>query len=93
MPNTIRAKRPSGTVRGSGIMKREKISSSGEVTRIVQSGTPQIGVRCQLATIQWSGSGASPMATKAAKAAMKATSISSSFNRQAITRPPPIRTA
>jgi len=42
-PKTIRATLPSGTVRGSGIMKRAKIRISGEVTRISHSGRPHSG--------------------------------------------------
>src|SRR6202140_2184698 len=74
-PKTMRATLPSGTVLGSGIMNRAKIRISGDVTRISQSDLPQRGDRCQLATIQWSGTGASAIATKMAKEAMKAISM------------------
>ena len=61
---------PSGTVRGSGTMKKAKIRTSGEVTRICHRSRPQIAVACQLATRQWSGTGARAIATLIAKAAM-----------------------
>src|SRR5258708_34728236 len=74
-PKTIRATLPSGTVLGAGMMQRAKIRISGEVTRISHSGLPQSDERSQLATMQWSGTGASATATKIAKLAMKATSM------------------
>ena len=69
-PNTNLPTWPSGTVRGSGIMKKAKISSSGEVTRICQSCAPHIGVAYQLAIMQWSGTGSRARAANAANAAM-----------------------
>src|SRR5450759_1385388 len=64
-PNTIRETLPSGTVLGSDSMNRAKIKTSGEVTRICQSDLPHRGVRCQLATMQWSGTKARAKATRA----------------------------
>ena len=69
-PNTSRAAWPSGTVRGSGTMNRAKINTSGEVTRICHRSRPHRAVTCQLATMQWSGTGASARATKAANPSM-----------------------
>jgi len=69
-PNTNRATCPSGTVRGSGIMNRAKIITSGEVTRICHSCCEHRGAACHDATMQWSGTGASASATNAANPAM-----------------------
>ena len=51
-------------------MNRAKIRTSGEVTRIVHSAEPHSGVACQLAIMQWSGTGASASATNAANPSM-----------------------
>ena len=51
-------------------MKNAKIKTSGDVTRIFHRSVPQRAVACQLATMQWSGTGARAIATLAAKAAM-----------------------
>ena len=69
-PKTNRPTWPSGTVRGSGIMKKAKINTSGEVTRTCHSCCPHIGVGYQLAIMQWSGTGSSASAVNAANAAM-----------------------
>src|SRR5882762_3718705 len=66
-PKTTLASCPSGTVLGSGTMNSAKIRISGDATRICQSSRPHIGVTCQLATMQWSGTGASARAVNAAK--------------------------
>src|SRR5579872_2688870 len=69
-PNTIRARGLSGTVLGSGTMNSAKTRTSGEVTRICHSWPPHIAVECQLATMQWSGTGESATARAAANAIM-----------------------
>src|SRR5882672_7161334 len=92
-PNTTLANGASGTVLGSGIMNRAKISISGDVTRICHSSRPHMGVTCQLATMQWSGTGASARATNTANATMKPSSRPSSRSSHAMRSPPTIRIA
>ena len=74
-------------------MKNAKINTSGEVTRICQSGCPHIGVAYQLAIMQWSGTGIRASATNNAKAAMYPSSSPRSFSSHPMKSPPPIRIA
>ena len=51
-PKTTRPTRPVGTVFGSVIMKKRKISTSGDVTTTRQKSTPQTGAKAQFAVMQ-----------------------------------------
>ena len=51
-PKRTRLTGDTGTVLGSESMKKAKTSTSGEVTRIVHSRSPQIGAAAQLAVMQ-----------------------------------------
>ena len=59
--NTRRPTRPAGTVRGSVIMKKRKIMTSGEVTITRQKSTPQTGENDQRAVMQWPEAASRPI--------------------------------
>src|SRR5260370_26683933 len=50
-PKTTLATAPSGTVLGSGIMNRAKLTSPGDVTRIRHSSQPNMGATGNLSTM------------------------------------------
>ena len=91
VPNTMRATRPAGTVRGSVIMKNRKIRISGDVMMIHQKWVPVIGVNDQRVVIEWSAraSTASPAASEIQSAAPSP----SRRRRLQMNRPPATMTA
>ncbi len=76
---------------GSVIMKKRKISTSGEVTMTRQKSAPQTGAKAQFAVMQWPE--AARMATPIASATQKVPARASSCNRLVISSPPVMITA
>ena len=81
-----RATRPAGTVFGSVIMKKRKISTSGDVTITHQNREPHTGANDQRAVMQCPEAATTPM--PAASVIQNAADISSRCRRRVMSTPP-----
>ena len=84
--NASRATRPAGTVFGSVIMKKRKISTSGEVTITHQNREPHTGVNDQRAVMQCPEAATTPM--PAASVIQNAADMASRCRRRVMSTPP-----
>ncbi len=90
-PKATRATRPAGIVLGSVIMKKRKISTSGEVTITRQKSRPQTGAKAQLAVMQCPE--AARMPTPTASPIQNVAARARSCSRRVISSPPAMMTA
>ena len=90
-PNSARPTRPVGTVFGSVIMKKRKISTSGEVTITRQKSNPHTGANAHRAVMQWPVAASNPRPITSVNQNEPATV--SRRRRAVISRPPVMMTA